>query len=145
MIEIETADGTNAPAALPRDWALAMRRGISCTCPACGKGSLYRQYLKVADTCPNCAEELHHQRADDAPPYFTMLIVGHVIVAGVLTLEQNYAPPTWVHLSIWIPLLIILSLALLPPIKGALVGFQWAQRMHGFGGPETDQVPGGTP
>jgi len=111
-----------------------MLRGIACTCPACGKGGLYRQYLKVADECPACSEELHHQRADDAPPYFTMLIVGHIVVAGILMVEQAYAPPTWVQLAIWLPLLTILSLVLLPRVKGALVGLQWALRMHGFGG-----------
>jgi uncharacterized protein (DUF983 family) len=77
---------------------------------------------------------MHHQRADDAPPYFTMVIVCHVIVGGVLLLEQTYAPPTWVHLALWLPLTVIMSLWLLPRIKGSLVGLQWALRMHGFGG-----------
>ena len=53
-------------------------------CPACGKGAMFNAYLKVNDRCPACGEELHHHRADDAPPYFTMLIVGHIVVALVL-------------------------------------------------------------
>jgi uncharacterized protein (DUF983 family) len=111
-----------------------MRRGLRQTCPACGEGRLFRAYLKVADACPTCGEELHHHRADDAPPYFTILIVGHVIVWGVLVLETAYAPATWVHMVIWLPLLVGLSLWFLPRVKGALVGLQWALRMHGFGG-----------
>jgi uncharacterized protein (DUF983 family) len=118
-------------------WA-AVKRGWHQRCPACGTGRLYYKYLKVNDACPGCREELHHHRADDAPPYFTMLITGHVIVGGILAVEQMYAPETWVQLAIWMPLLVILSLWLLPRIKGALIGYQWAFRMHGFGGPNAE-------
>lgn len=111
----------------------AMLRGAQRRCPACGHGRLFRAYLKVADTCPQCQEPLHHHRADDAPPYFTIVIVGHVILAGVLALEQTVAPPEWVHMVLWLPLTVLLSLLLLPPVKGSLVGLQWANRMHGFG------------
>lgn len=79
MIEIETAPRREVPAAI--------LNGLKQKCPACGRGALYKKYLKVADLCPACGEELHHQRADDAPPYFTMVIVAHVVVAGVLVLE----------------------------------------------------------
>ena len=143
MIEIE---GSPAPAATEerRDVAQAMGRGAICRCPACGKGHLYSKYLKVVHTCDVCGTDLHHQRADDAPPYFTMLIVGHVVVGGILAAEVAYHPPTWVHLAIWLPLLVIMSLVLLPIVKGALVGLQWALRMHGFGGeePRPVQEPG---
>ena len=111
----------------------AMMRGARLKCPACGHGRLFRAYLKVADICPSCREELFHHRADDAPPYLTIVIVGHLIVAGVLALEQSIAPPQWVHLVLWLPLTVILSLALLPSIKGSIVGLQWANEMHGFG------------
>lgn len=118
----------------------AVARGLAHRCPACGEGRLYRAFLKIADQCPKCGEALHHHRADDAPPYFTIFIVGHLLVGGALALEQSMAPETWVHAAIWLPMTIILSLALLPRIKGALVGLQWALRMHGFGGvePESD-------
>src|SRR5262249_30623754 len=116
-----------------RDVAQSIWRGFLGRCPNCGKGRMFRAYLKVADHCPTCHEALHHQRADDAPPYFTMLIVGHVIVAGVLSVEIAWHPAVWVHLVLWLPLTVFLSLALLPRIKGAIVGMQWANRMHGFG------------
>ena len=102
---------------------------------------MYASYLKVADTCPKCGEELHHHRADDAPPYFTMLIVGHIVVAGVLAVETAFEPELWVHALLWGPLLLVMSLLLLPRIKGALVGLQWALRMHGFGGREEAAGP----
>jgi uncharacterized protein (DUF983 family) len=132
MIEIETV-ALRSPSA-------AILAGLKQKCPACRRGALYYKYLKVNDTCPACGEELHHQRADDAPPYFTMVIVAHVVVAGVLMLEQNYAPPSWVHWILWLPLVVIMSLWLLPRIKGALIGLQWALRMHGFGG-RPDEAP----
>ena len=136
MIEIQNP--SNSLTEPPRPVAEAMLRGARQTCPACGTGALYKTYLKVADVCPSCGEELHHHRADDAPPYFTMLIVGHIVVGGVLMLERAYAPETWVHYIIWGPLLVGLSLWLLPRVKGALIGLQWALRMHGFAGPEAD-------
>lgn len=115
-----------------RNLADALLRGARLKCPACGTGRLFRAYLKVADTCPDCQEALHHHRADDAPPYLTMVIVGHVIVAGVLALEQAVAPPQWLHMALWLPLTVLLSLVLLPRIKGSIVGLQWANGMHGF-------------
>ncbi len=145
MIEIEKTGTPAAPDAsadaAPRNLPQAMWRGWRQTCPACGEGRLFRSYLKVNDTCPHCHEELFHHRADDAPPYFTILLVGHAIVFGVLLLEQTYAPPTWVHYVIWLPLLLAMSFWFLPRIKGALVGLQWALRMHGFGGPENEEMP----
>ncbi len=112
----------------------AIFRGLRQTCPSCGKGALFRQYLKVADSCSACDQELHHHRADDAPAYFTMLIIGHLVVAGVLAVEMEFSPPLWVHAVLWGPILVISSLLILPRIKGALVGLQWALRMHGFAG-----------
>ena len=64
---------------------------------------MFRRYLKVADNCPHCGEALHHQRADDAPPYFTIVIVGHVVVSLVLAVEMAYRPPLWLHAALWLP------------------------------------------
>jgi uncharacterized protein (DUF983 family) len=135
QISSPTADDRTAP----RDLGSAVRRGFIGRCPNCGKGGLFRAYLKVVDACPVCGEDLHHQRADDAPPYITMLIVGHIVVAGVLAAEEAWPQsPMWLGAIVWIWLTFILSLLLLPRVKGALVGYQWALRMHGFGGQETD-------
>ncbi len=131
----------------PRDAWQAMGRSTLGKCPACGEGHLFKAYLKVADACDHCGEELHHQRADDAPAYFTISIVGHIVVGGALVLERWMAPATWVHMAIWLPLTLAMSLALLPAVKGSLIGLQWAKRMHGFGGiadaPEPMPMPSG--
>jgi uncharacterized protein (DUF983 family) len=116
-----------------RDWKQALWRGLLGRCPNCGRGQLFRAYTKVAERCGECGEALHHHRADDAPPYFTMLIVGHGIVPLMLVVEKIWQPDLLIHAAIWLPLTLILTLALLPPVKGAIVGLQWANRMHGFG------------
>ena len=137
-ISIERPAGSGgAPA---RNWWQAMARGLRRRCPACGRGAMYHRYLKVTDACPVCGTELHHHRADDAPPYFTMLVVGHVVVGGVLGLERALAPPVWLHMALWLPLTLALSLWLLPMVKGGLIGLQWALGMHGFAA-RTSAVP----
>ena len=118
----------------------SMLRGALLKCPACGVGAMFRRYLKVAESCPHCGEELHHHRADDAPAYFTIVIVGHIVVSLVLAVEMAYRPPIWLHMMLWLPLTLILTLVLLPSVKGALVGLQWALRMHGFDPEAKDEI-----
>jgi uncharacterized protein (DUF983 family) len=70
-----------------RSLMTAMLHGLRGRCPHCGEGRLFARYLKIANHCPACGEALHHHRADDAPPYFTILIAGHVIVPLLLAFE----------------------------------------------------------
>lgn len=141
-VETWVAAGDDRATALaPRDAWQAIRRGFACRCPSCGKGRLFGRYLKPVATCAACGEDLSHQRADDAPPYFTILIVGHVVVPLMLYVEINYHPPVPLQLMVWLPLTLVLSLVLLQPIKGAVIGWQWAHYMHGFnphGGEDDD-------
>ena len=110
----------------------SMRRGLRGCCPSCGRGKLFRAYLKVADHCPACREALYHHRADDAPAYFVILIVGHVVVPLALMVEVVFSPPYWLHALLWLPLTVGLAVGLLQPVKGTIVGWQWASYMHGF-------------
>jgi uncharacterized protein (DUF983 family) len=119
----------------PRARWKPFKRGFTGRCPACGEGHIFRAYLKVADRCTSCGEELHHHRADDAPPYFTILIVGHVVGTLLLIGEERWpAAPMWIPIVAGLALAVLMSLAPLPRVKGALIGWQWALRMHGFGG-----------
>ncbi len=116
-----------------REVKTAMRRGWWQRCPACGEGALFKGFLKVQDRCPFCREELHHQRADDGPAYFTILIVGHLLAPSMMFVYFRWEPSPWT-MAIGFSLgVVLLSLALLPRIKGAMIGLQWAKRMHGFG------------
>jgi uncharacterized protein (DUF983 family) len=112
----------------------SLMRGGVFACPNCGSRTLFSSYLKASHVCPACGEELFHHRADDAPPYFTILIAGHIIVPLLMAVELAYSPPLWLHFLIWLPLTAALCLALLPMTKGAFIGLQWALRMHGFEG-----------
>jgi uncharacterized protein (DUF983 family) len=116
-----------------RDLRQSILRGLSCRCPACNTGGLFRSFARVRDHCDHCQEALHHHRADDLPAYLVILIVGHVVVGAFMGIEAAVTLDMWTHLAIWVPVTILASLAMLPPVKGAVVGLQWALRMHGFG------------
>ena len=126
-------DFNHSVAALPRrDVWTAIGRGLRGRCPNCGEGKLFRAFLKTNDQCAVCGQELHHHRADDLPAYLVIVIVGHLTIPIVLMVETNYAPSMAIQLAVWLPLTLGMSLALLQPVKGAIVGLQWAFRMHGF-------------
>ena len=116
----------------PRPVRPAIIKGIKCRCPKCGEGELFKGWLKVAPSCAVCGEELHHEQAQDFPPYITIMIVGHILVTLIMLVESNYNWSLNTHLMIWIPLSLILSLGLMQPVKGGVVGMQWAFRMFGF-------------
>lgn len=115
-----------------RDVFAAMWQGALGRCPNCQQGRLFDGFLKVSDKCDHCGEDFSHQRADDAPPYFTIFIVGHIIIPLLIWAEVAFRPELWVHMAIWVPITIAMSLAFLRPIKGAIVALQWANYMHGF-------------
>ena len=110
----------------------AMWRGFLGKCPNCGEGHMFGRFLKVADSCDHCGEELFHQRADDFPAYLVIVIVGHILVPLVLAVETHIAPPLWIGMTLWPACVVALSLALIQPVKGAVVGLQYGLRMHGF-------------
>jgi uncharacterized protein (DUF983 family) len=124
-----------------RDLWSAMKRGFRCRCPRCGEGKMFRAFLKTANNCSVCGLDFTPHRADDLPAYLVIIIVGHIVVPIALSIETNFSPAVWLQLSIYLPLTFALSLALLQPVKGAVVGLQWALRMHGF----DDNAPDGIP
>ena len=119
-----------------------MKRGFRCRCPRCGEGKLFRAFLKTADHCSVCGLDFTPHRADDLPAYLVIVIVGHIVVPAVLWIETNYSPAgvaatgdlsaADVHRCRWL---------LLQPVKGAVVGFQWALRMHGFDENAPSDIP----
>jgi len=121
--------------ALPEDrpFRPALLRGWRRRCPKCGAGPLLVGYLKVRDECPVCGEPLYHHRADDGPPYLTILIVGHIMAPSILWAFIHFRPDPLILATLFTIGSVVLSLYLLPRLKGMIVGFQWAKRMYGFG------------
>jgi len=103
-----------------------LRRGLHRTCPTCGQGALFRGYLTVREHCPVCGADNTIYPSDDLPPYLTIAILGHLIVPLFILVDLHLAPPLWVEFAIWLPLTAILTLALLPFVKGAAIGLCWA-------------------
>jgi uncharacterized protein (DUF983 family) len=115
-----------------RDVWQAIKRGFRGRCPRCGEGKLFRAFLKTADSCSVCGQDFTPHRADDLPAYLVIVIVGHIVVPLALMIETNYSPPVALQLAVYLPITFFASLGLLQPVKGAVVGMQWALRMHGF-------------
>jgi uncharacterized protein (DUF983 family) len=108
-----------------RSLGLGLQRGALMRCPNCGQGRLYRAYLKVK-CCDVCANDNAAYKADDAPPYFTILIVGHLVIGPLLFFPFIWQAPTWMVLISTLPAVLLLTLLLLPVVKGAVVGAHWA-------------------
>jgi uncharacterized protein (DUF983 family) len=117
----------------PASFWLAVTRGCANRCPSCGEGRLFAGYLKVAPRCTVCGAEFGKLRADDAPPYFTIFLTGHLLVPLALWVEKSWTPPMWVHMTIWLPLFTLICILLLRPVKGATLG--WMMKL-GFTGAE---------
>ncbi|MEH3147285.1 MAG: DUF983 domain-containing protein [Methylobacterium frigidaeris] len=116
-----------------QDWPLAVWRGFRNRCPHCGEGRVFGRFLKVRPACEACGTELHHHRADDLPPYLVIFIVGHLVGIAILEMEMRLDDvPLWFQMTVWPLVALLLCLALLQPMKGAVVGLQYGLGMHGF-------------
>jgi uncharacterized protein (DUF983 family) len=106
-------------------------RGIRGRCPACGKGKLFSGFLTVAPACGHCGADFSHLRADDAPPYIVIFLVGHLLVPVIFWVEKTWMPPMWLHMALWLPLFAIVSTLMLRPVKGGVIG--WMMRLGPLG------------
>lgn len=107
----------------PPSFLAGVGRGIANRCPVCGEGKVFKGFLKVVPECEVCRAPLGTLRADDAPPYVVIFLVGHLLVPIVFWVERNYEPPMWLHMAIWLPLFAVFCTALLRPVKGGVVGY----------------------
>jgi uncharacterized protein (DUF983 family) len=106
-------------------------RALRKLCPQCGQGKLMASYLKQVQHCASCGEGYGHIRADDAPPWATILIVGHIVVLLALEFEKLSTWPAWLAVMVWSALALVLSLAILPRAKALFVGIIWATSAPG--------------
>ena len=102
-----------------------LKTGIGCKCPRCGKGNLFVGYLTVAKSCTHCALSYEFADAGDGAAWFVMLFACVFGVGSILGVEVAYSPPFWVHALIAIPVLVILPMVLLRPVKAMFLAQQW--------------------
>ena len=130
-----TADTAGQTPETDRPRWTALMRGWRGRCPRCGEGRLLHSYLKVHHDCTACGQEFTHHRADDGPAYITILFVGHLMAPLLHFVFVHWRPEPLTLFTIFSVGCVSLSLYLLPRVKGALIGFQWAKGMGGFGQP----------
>jgi uncharacterized protein (DUF983 family) len=102
--------------------------GLLCACPRCGKGKLFRGFLTLRPRCEVCGLDYDFADAGDGPAVFIILIAGFIVVAAALITEVMYRPPFWVHAALWLPLILVVTLGPLRPMKGLLIALQYHHR-----------------
>ena len=106
--------------------------GLLGRCPNCGRGALFDGLLSVVPRCSVCGQDLSGQDSGDGAVAFIVLIVGFIVVGAALVVEVKYAWPVWLHMIVWLPLAMLLSVALMRPGKGLLIALQFKHRRHEF-------------
>ncbi len=124
-----TPDKTNQP---ERSISQAIINGLRGNCPNCGETNLFQGFTTVKDSCDNCSQELSHHRADDLPPYLIIFIVGHVVLSVLMVSMKYDLFEMWTTAIGGSMIAVFMALALMRPVKGMVIGLQWALRMHGF-------------
>ncbi len=105
-----------------------IRAGFLCRCPNCGKGALFKGFLKVVDACAVCGFDFTRLNTGDGAAIFIMQIAGGLVVFGALFVQIAYDPPIWVMLIVALPLVVGLSLGLMRPGKGVMIALQMRNR-----------------
>lgn len=102
--------------------------GWGCKCPECGEGPLFSGYLEMNKTCPNCGADFTIADSGDGPAFFVMSIVPVLLIPLAMVVQILFHPPSWVHLIIWPPAILGLSMYLLRPFKATLFALQWKHK-----------------
>ena len=110
----------------------AIRHGLAGRCPACGEGRLFARFLKPAAACAHCGTALDGHQADDFPAYIVILLLGHIIVPAMIEVNILLSIPVLWQAAIWPTLTAVLAIVMIQPVKGGVIAYQWARRMHGF-------------
>ncbi len=111
----------------------AFATGLACKCPRCGEGRLYAGFLSVAERCTVCGLDFRKADSGDGPAVFIIFILGFLVVPAALFVESRFAPPMWLHVAIWPPLILGAALGLLRPMKGLLIALQYRHRASDSG------------
>jgi uncharacterized protein (DUF983 family) len=110
------------PASTPPNPILA---GLAGRCPRCGKGKMFSGFISLKPACETCGLDYSFVDAGDGPAVFVILIAGFIVVGAALIVETLYQPPFWLHAAMWLPLILITTLAPLRALKGVLIALQY--------------------
>lgn len=124
-VALRTTEPADLSALMPASLLSAVGRGFLGRCPKCACARLFRSFLQPVTFCPACGQDWRKRTADDFPPYLVILAVGHIVAPGMIAMERFWHPPLWVHLTVWLPAVLILSFLLIQPMKGAVIAAQW--------------------
>jgi len=103
----------------------AILAGLACRCPRCGRGKLFQGFLTVQPRCEDCGLDYGFADAGDGPAVFIMFLAGFIVVGAALVTEVMYRPPLWVHAALWLPLILVVTLGPLRPMKGLMIALQY--------------------
>jgi uncharacterized protein (DUF983 family) len=114
----------------------SIRAGLSCACPRCGRGKLFQGFLTLRPRCEACGLDYGFADAGDGPAVFIMFFAGFIVVGAALIVEALYHPPYWVHAVLWLPLIVIVTIGPLRPMKGLMIALQYHHKAEEgrFGG-----------
>ena len=107
---------------------LPIARGLRGRCPRCGEGRLFQGFLQLRPRCARCGLAFNFADAGDGPAVFVILIGGAIVVGAALITEVVYQPPYWLHAMLWLPLILLVTLAPLRPVKGLMIALQYHHR-----------------
>ena len=102
-----------------------LEAGFRCVCPRCGEGAVFSGFLKVRSRCESCGLDLTFAQTTEGPAVFIIFIVGFIVMAAAGLTEVAFHPHPMLHLAIWIPAIIILSLVLLRPFKATMIALSY--------------------
>ncbi len=102
--------------------------GLKGLCPRCGQGHLFKGFINIAPKCDVCEMEFDFADAGDGPAVFVILIAGFIVLGAALYVEIKYEPPMWVHMAIFLPMVLVVVLGMLRPLKGLLVALQYRNK-----------------
>lgn len=105
-----------------------LRAGLTCKCPVCGKGKLFRGFLDLQEACSVCNQDFAAVNSGDGPAVFIILIVGFIVAGLAVWTEFTFSPPYWLQLTIWLPTIFILCIGLLRPSKAYLIALQFKHK-----------------
>lgn len=116
------------PEAIPTKSPDPVSAGLRGRCPRCGQASIFDGFLKLKEACPACGLGYGFADSADGPAFFAMTFVGFLVSGAAVIVELAYTPPFWVHIVLWLPIVLVLCLVLLRPLKGLAVALQYANK-----------------